>query len=112
MGAVGFPLHLLLWLVVSLAVVAFEKSDRYVEVAVVTVVAVAVMVCALLIFGGGQIRLVEQWAAGDDIDREGALAATYTWARRVVTRWVAVIAVWAILLLVVVGAIAGRPDRG
>ena len=107
MCAVGFPLHLLVWLVVSCAVVAFEKSDYYVEVAAVTVVAVVVMVCALLLSGGGQIRLVEQWAAGHDIDRESALAATYTWARRVVTRWVVVIAVWAVLLLVAVGAIAG-----
>ncbi|OBA80078.1 hypothetical protein A9W99_18410 [Mycobacterium sp. 1164966.3] len=110
--AVAFPLHLMTWLVVSFAVVALEKSDYYVEAAAVTVVAVVVLLGVLLFSGGGQIRLVEQWAARHDIDGEGALAATYVWARRVVARWLVIISVWAALLWSLSGRLLGRPDRG
>jgi hypothetical protein len=55
----------------------------------------------------GPIHLVERWAAGDDVDRKIALAATYAWGRRVRAQWVVVVAVWAASLLVVVGAITG-----
>ena len=55
----------------------------------------------------GRIRLVERWAAGHEVDRARALEATYTWARAAVARAVGANAVWAALLLVVVGAIAG-----
>jgi hypothetical protein len=40
MCAVGFPLQLVVWLFVSYAIVAIEKSDSYVEVAAVDVVGV------------------------------------------------------------------------
>ena len=50
---------------------------------------------------------MEQWAAGHEVDRASALEATYTWARGAVARAVGANAVWAALLLVVVGAIAG-----
>ena len=51
---------------------------------------------------------MERWAAGHEVDRATALDATYTWARETVARAVvAGNAVWAALLLVVVGAIAG-----
>ena len=105
--AVGFSLQLTLWLISSFVVVAFEKSDRYVEAAAVTVVAVAAEVYVLIFPGLGQIRLVERWAAGQEVDQERALAATYSYGRRAVSRFVAVTAVWPAALLVVVGAIAG-----
>ena len=53
----------------SFVVVAFEKSDRYVEAAAVTVVAVPVLVYVMILPGLGRIRLAEQWAAGHEVDR-------------------------------------------
>ena len=91
----------------SFLVVAFEESDRYVEAAAVTVVAVLVLVYVMVLPGLGPIRLVERWAAGREVDRARALEATYTWARAAVVRAVGASAVWVALLLVVVGAIAG-----
>jgi adenylate cyclase len=90
----------------SLVIVAFETSDRYVEAAVVTVVAVVVMTYVMVLPGRGWIRLAEKWAAGDEIEQVKALGATYTWARSAVARAVGVNAVSAALLLLVVGAIA------
>ena len=51
-------------------------------------------------------RLAEQWAAGHEVDRAKALGDTYTWVVQQCPS-VLVIPVWAALLLVVVGAIAG-----
>ena len=110
--AVGFAVLLPIYLFSSFVVVAFEESDRYVEAAAVTVVAVLVLVYVVVLPGVGAIRLVERWAAGHEVDRATALDATYTWARGAVVRVVAVNAVWGRLLLVVVGAIAGATGRG
>jgi class 3 adenylate cyclase len=105
--AVGFLPLLQTYLVLSFVIVAFEGGGHYVEVAVVTVVAVLVVVYVLFLPGLGEKRLVEQWAAGHEVDRATALEATYTWARGLVARVVVGIAVWAALLFAVVGAIAG-----
>ena len=102
-----FLVMLPIYLVWSFVVVAFERSDRYVEAAAVTVVAVLVMVYVVFLPGLGRIRLVERWAAGHEVDRARALEATYTWARGAVVRAVVGSAVCVALLLVVVGAIAG-----
>jgi adenylate cyclase len=95
------------YLAVSLLVVAFEKSDRYVEAAGVTVVGVLVLIYVIVLPGVSGIRLAEQWAAGHQLDRATALEATYSWARRAVTRTLVGVAVWAALLSVIVGVIAG-----
>jgi adenylate cyclase len=105
--AVGFLPLLQTYLVLSFVIVAFEGGGRYVEAAVVTVVAALVLVYVLFLPGLGEKRLVEQWAAGHEVDRATALNATYTWARGLVARVVVGIAVWAALLFAVVGAIAG-----
>ena len=105
--AVSFPLMLPIYLSWSFLVVAFEESDHYVEAAAVTVVAVLVLLYVIVLPGLGRIRLVEQWAAGHEVDRARALEATYTYTRGAVVRVVGGNAVWAALLLVVVGAIAG-----
>jgi class 3 adenylate cyclase len=105
--AITFPLILPIYLASSFIVVAFEESGHYVEAAGVTVIAVLVLVYVTVLPGLGRHRLVEQWAAGHEIDRAKALDATYTWARGAVARAVVVTAVWAALLLVLVGAIAG-----
>jgi class 3 adenylate cyclase len=105
--AVGLPIQLSIWLFVSFVIVAFEKSDRYVEAAAVTVVAVLVAEYGYFLPGVGRFRLVERWAAGREVDLERALAATYTYSRQAVYRTVAVNAVVAAVLLVVVGGITG-----
>jgi adenylate cyclase len=105
--AIMFPLVLQIYLVPSLVVVAYEDSGHYVEAATVTVLAVLVLVYLLVLPGMGWSGLAQRWAAGQEVERARALDATYTDARRVVVRWMAVSAVWGVLLLAVVGAIAG-----
>ena len=99
-------LVLQIYLVSSFVVVAYEESGHYVWAAAITVVAVLVGVY-LLVLPGLRWSLAERWAAGHEVDRAEALAATYTYARRAVARWVVVGAVWTALLLMIVGAIAG-----
>jgi len=105
--AVAFALLLPAYLMLSFIVVACEKSDRYVEAAAVTVVALPLLVYVYFLPGLGPLRLVEQWAAGHDVDRTSALDATYVTARGAVARGLRSSVVWVALLFVVVGAIAG-----
>jgi class 3 adenylate cyclase len=105
--AITFPLTLPIYLIPSFVVVASEKSGRYIEAAAVTIIAVSVVVFAVCLPGVSRIRLVEQWAAGQAVDRASALEATYTWARAGAARTVLGNAVGAALLLVVVGMNAG-----
>ncbi len=107
MCTVVFLAYLLTYLASTLLIVAFEDSDRYIEVAAVSVVAVLVLAYVVILPGLGEKRLVEQWAAGHKVDRATALEATYTYGRNMVARAVVGIAVWAVVLFVVVGAIAG-----
>jgi class 3 adenylate cyclase len=94
----------LLW---SFVVVAYEKSSHYVETAVVTGVAVVVLAFVVNLPGVGPIRLVERWAAGCAVDHATALTATYAWARAAGVRGLLITPVWAVVLLMVVGVIAG-----
>jgi class 3 adenylate cyclase len=91
----------------SFIVIGFERSDRYLEAAVVTALAVPLLVYVYFLPGLGPLRLVEQWAAGDDVDRGSALAATYAASRGAVARGLASTAVWGALLFAVVAVIAG-----
>ena len=52
--AITFPVVLPVYLVLSFLVVAFEESDRYVEAAAVTVVAVLVMAYVMVLPGLGR----------------------------------------------------------
>jgi class 3 adenylate cyclase len=105
--AVSVSELLSVYLVLSLLIVAFERSDRYVEAAAVTVGTVLVMVYVSNLPGLGGTRLVERWAAGREVDRASALDATYAWARTAGARAVGANAVFIALLFVVVGEIAG-----
>jgi len=107
LGAISFPLLLSIYLIPSFGVVALEKSGHYVEAAAVTVVAVLVCGYVMALPGRRLFRLVEQWAAGHEVERASALEATYTWARGMVARAVVGNAVMGALVLVLVGAIAG-----
>jgi class 3 adenylate cyclase len=108
--AVTVPVMMQIYLVASLSVVAFEGSGRYVEAAVVTAAAVPVLVYGMVLPGRGPSRYAEQWAAGHEVDRAAALAATYSFARRTVVRAVLSGAVWAATTLMIVAAIAGATE--
>jgi class 3 adenylate cyclase len=84
-----------------------EKSGRYNEAATVTVVAVVVLVCIMLLPYRRWVRPLEQWAAGREVDRLAALEGTYIWVRRAVPIVVWGTGVWAAALAVAIGAIAG-----
>ena len=62
----------------SFLIVVCEHSQRFLEAAVVTVVAVTVLLFVVVLPGWGGRRLIEQWAAGHEVDRAEALEGTYT----------------------------------
>ena len=95
------------YLVAPFLVVAYEGSDQFVEAAAVTVVGMPLLSYVMVLPGGTQMRLMERWAAGHEVDRAKALDATYTIARETAVRSVVANVVWVALLLVVVGVIAG-----
>jgi adenylate cyclase len=105
--AASATLPLPIYLSWSLLIVAIEESSDYVEAAAVTVVGLPVLAYVNTLPGLGRIRLVERWAAGHEVDRARALAATYAVTRGAVARVVGCTGVWGGLLSVVVGAIAG-----
>ncbi|OBF53044.1 cyclase [Mycobacterium sp. 852002-53434_SCH5985345] len=105
--AVSVSELLSVYLTLSLLIVAFERSDRYVEAVAVTVGTVLVMVYVTNLPGLGGSRLVERWAAGREVDRARALEATYAWSRTAGPRGVGANGVFIAVLFLVVGAIAG-----
>jgi adenylate cyclase len=90
-----------------LGIVAFERSDRYTEAAAVTVVAVLAYLYVVAVPGGRDPRLIERSAAGDDVERESALRATYSYGRKLIARGVVVTFVWVAALFVGIGMITG-----
>ncbi|HTQ19271.1 adenylate/guanylate cyclase domain-containing protein [Mycobacterium sp.] len=108
--AVMFAVLLPAYLMLSSIVVAYEKSDRYVEAAAVTVVAVPLLAYMYFLPGLGRLHPVEQWAGGHDVDRVEALDATYVTARGAVARGLGSNVIALALMFVVVGAIAGATE--
>jgi adenylate cyclase len=94
-------------LVAALVVVAFEQSTNFVGSAVIIVVAMPVVAFVNVLPGCGSIRVVERWAAGNDVDPMAALQATYDWARSTVIRATTGTGVSVGLIAVVVGAVSG-----
>ncbi len=107
--AIVFLASLPIYLLPTVLVIAFEGSSHYVEAVVLTVVTLPLVVCVAALPGVGASRVVEQWAAGGEVDRASALAATYTWTRGALARVVAASALWAATVFAVAGAIAGAP---
>jgi class 3 adenylate cyclase len=103
---VSMPVYLF-W---SSLVIAVEGSSRYVPAALVTVAAVPVLGYVNIQPGRGWGRLVDNWAAGQGIDRATALDASYAWSRGIVIRMVASNAVCIALLSVIAGALAGAAE--
>jgi adenylate cyclase len=105
--AFTFAALLPVYLLGSFVVVAYEKSDRYVESAAFTVAAVVLLAYVIVLPGLGGLRTAQQWAAGREVGRATALESTYAYGRGVVARTVGAGCLWAALAIVVVGAIAG-----
>ncbi len=59
-------------------------------------VAMLVRVYLLVLPGSKRLRLIEQWAAGNDVDSMAALRATFTYARKTIARALATDVVWAV----------------
>ena len=101
-----------LFLMLSFIVVAFEKSDRYVEAAAVTVVAVLVLVYVYFLPGLRRLRVVEQWAAGHEVDRaDGTGRHLHLLGGRLPERWQATLFGPPCCLSLSVRSL-GRPGRG
>jgi adenylate cyclase len=105
----GFTFAALLpvYLLGSLVIVVYEKSDRYIEAAAFTVAAGLLLAYVIVLPGLGGLRTAQQWAAGHEVDRARALESTYSYGRRAVARTLGAGTLWAPLLFVGVGAIAG-----
>jgi adenylate cyclase len=101
------PITLPVFLFSSLTFIAFERSSHYFEAAVFTILAVLVRTYVLVLPGGRDMRVIEQWASRGNVDSQEALNATYTYARRGVARAFGSDAGWTALFATVVGAIAG-----
>jgi adenylate cyclase len=101
--ALTVPIYLF-W---SLLIVAIEKSTVYVEAAAVTIVAVPMLLYVTMLPGSGARRVIERWAAGQEVDRAKALNATYATTRGIVVRGLVFNFVWVGLFSAVVSAIAG-----
>src|ERR1700742_3387684 len=104
---ISIPVLLVLYLAISLPVVASEGSGHYMEAAAVAVVAAMVTAYVIVRPGMSERQFIEQWAAGQEVDRMRALGATYTWARGAAARTVIGNAVLLAVVLVLVGVIAG-----
>lgn len=105
--ALIYPPGLIIYLGYSLTIVAFERSGRFVDAVIVTAVAVLVRVYVLVLPSSKALRLIEKWAAGGEVDPTTALRATFTYARKTTIRTLVTDVMWAPLLGVVVGGIAG-----
>ena len=57
------------------------------------------------------MRLAQQWAAGREVDRAKALEDTYAWARAGDVRGLWLVPASVVVLLMVVGVIAGELAR-
>lgn len=102
-----YPPGLVVYLSYTMVIVAFQGSDRYIEAAAITAVAVAVRVFVWVLPASKGVQPFERWAAGHQIDPMTALIATFTYTRRLTARAIATDVVWAPLLGVAVGAMAG-----
>jgi adenylate cyclase len=105
--AFTFAALLPMYLLGSFVVVAYEKSDRYVEAAACTVAAVVLLAYVIVLPGVGGLRTAQQWAAGREFDRARALESTYAYGRGLIARTVGAGTLWAALAVVGVGATAG-----
>ena len=103
----AFASALPVYLAWSWIVLAFEKSSRYGEASAVAVAVVLAMSLLSVLPGKRQFRRAEQWASGHEVDRVKALEGTYAWTRTTDVRGMALLPASVVVLLTVVGVIAG-----
>ena len=96
-----------IFVVAALVIVVFEDSDRYLDATAVAVLATLAAVYAIVQPGLRGWNLVEAWAAGDRVDRVGALASTYSFGRAAVVRGRVAYSVAGGTMYLGVGAIGG-----
>lgn len=101
---ISLPIYSVL---ISLPIVAFEKSGHYIGVAAVTIGAVVILACLFILPGRRWMRPAERWAAGHHVDRAAAIEGTYVYARKATARAVWGAAAWAAALAVLVGVMVG-----
>ena len=104
---ITFASELLVYVLWSELLVAFENSDRYLAAAVVTGIAVLVNASVSILPASRMFCRAHQWAAGWEVDRVEALADTYAWSRAARSRAIAFLPVWTALFTVSIGAVAG-----
>ncbi len=107
MYGVSVALMVPIYLFWSCLIVAVAKSTVYVEAAAVTIFAVPVLSYVIVLPGSGASRVIERWAAGQEVDRPKALNATYAYTRGMVVRGLVFNFVWVGLFSAVIGAMAG-----
>ncbi|WP_156689335.1 adenylate/guanylate cyclase domain-containing protein [Mycobacterium sp. Marseille-P9652] len=95
------------YVVLCFVVVAMEGSDRYVEAGALAVGAVLVTTYVNVLPGVGKSRLLERWAAGQEVDRAKVLEATYAYARALGIRALVADAVFIAVLFGLVAAVCG-----
>ncbi|MGZ6780107.1 MAG: adenylate/guanylate cyclase domain-containing protein [Mycobacterium sp.] len=103
----AFAATLPVFLIWSWIVLAFEKSSHYVEASFLAVAVTLMMVFVSVFPGRRRMRLAQQWAAGREVDRARALEDTYAWVRAVDVRGLWLVPASVVVLLIVVGLIAG-----
>ena len=109
--AISCMFSLPIYLFVTVPIVAFEESARFLEAIGVTACAVPMLLFMIFIPSRRSLRPMEQWAAGHAIDRTTALKGTYTYAREAVPRVCgSPVSGWGVVGLV--GAIAGARGPG
>ncbi|OBK95817.1 cyclase [Mycobacterium asiaticum] len=106
-SAISLVVVLPTWLVSAMMITAYEHSAHYAAAAAVTVAAAPLLIYGNFLPGLSRIRSVEQWAAGRQVDRAMALQDSYVYVREAFFRSVIVTTVWAVVISVSIGAIAG-----
>jgi adenylate cyclase len=81
--------------------------SHYVEASVFAAVVALALTFASMFPGIRRLRLTQQWAAGREVDRAKALEDTYAWARTADIRTLWLVPASVVVLLMVVGLIAG-----
>jgi class 3 adenylate cyclase len=108
--ALVYLIGLSVYLVFPLLIVAFEHSDRYIEVTVVVCVGMLVRAYLQVLPGSGPLQLIEKWAAGYEVDPMTALRGTFRYARSARRRVFVIDVVWGPCLGIVVGTVAGASE--
>lgn len=105
--AVVYPPGLFVFASYAMVIVAFERSDHFLDALIVTAIVMVVRVLLIVLPGSRELRLIEDWAAGHEVDAATAVEGTFTYTRRVTVRVLAADTISAALLGFIVGAIAG-----